>query len=96
VDVEVVSILTAIRIRSVKADYLSCYEYYYNYNETGKCILFQEKWHCISQWKYRFLKTRNYVYMTIRVYRRTLEKLLRTRRLCDTAMFLFHFAVKGD
>jgi len=58
VDVEVFSILTAIQIRSVTADYLPCYEFYYIYNEMGKCILFHEKWHCVSQWKFRFLKTR--------------------------------------
>jgi len=49
VDVEVVSILTAIQIRTVKADYLPCYEFYCIYDETGKCILLQEKCHCISK-----------------------------------------------
>jgi len=78
--VEVVSILTAIQIRSVTADYLPYYEFYYICNETGKCILFQEKWRRISQWD--FSKQEKYVYMTIYVYGKTLEKLLRTRCLC--------------
>jgi len=43
-----------------------------------------------------FSKQENYVYMTIHVYGKTLKKLLQTRCLCDTTVFLLHFAVKGD
>ena len=43
-----------------------------------------------------FSKQEKYVYVTIHVYRKTLKNLLQTRCLCDTAVFLLHFAVGGD
>lgn len=86
-----VSILTAIQIRNLKADYLPCYEFYYICNETGKRILFQEKWHYISQWKFRFFKTRKICICNYSCVQENIEKFVTNKMLVWYSSVLIAF-----
>jgi len=93
--VEVVSILTAIQIRSVTAGYLLM-NFITFVMKRGNAFCSRRSDSVFHNESSDFSNQEKYVYMTICVYGKTLEKLLRTRCLCDTAVFLLHFAVKGN